>query len=263
MIYNSVSAKEVIGRISTKYRFQSSDWIANAPMWIFEGLNALGNYNALVKTSQVKTIKDFKTEMPCDLVAIYAIEHNGQRLAYSGDTTHFNQYCEPRTTDMIPADGTVIDIITDPSQGAANVVSSELYKTRGHGYEDGNSYQINPGYIVTSFESGTIKVHFSKYPVGSDGWPLIPDNHWTKEALQWYLVTCILLGGVEHPVVKFEMAESRWNHYHTRAMNYNAYPSLDKMDRLRRTWTRLIPPDHAIDDFFMGMENTEKIITES
>jgi len=261
MIYQSVSGKVILGRIATKFRFQSADWLANAPIWLFEAIEALGNYNQLVKTSKELTSSSFRAEMPCNLVAIYAIEYNGHRLPYSGDLTHFNQYCYPRTTSPIPADGTVVDIITGLSIGAENVVNSNLYGPSRYGGIEGNSYQINPGYIITSFESGKIKVHFSVYPVGEDGWPTVPDNYYTKEAMQWYIVSCILLGGVEHSVITYEYANSMWEKFVVQARNYNAYPSIDQVDKLKRTWVRMIPPDYTSDDFFIGIENNEKIIT--
>ncbi len=258
MIYRLVSAKVVLGRFATRFRLQSSDWIGNAAMWMFDGIEALGSHAQLEKHSSIEQVIGHRASMPCDLVSFRAIEYKGHNLPYSGDLTMYNQYCLPRSTSMRPNDDSYVEeIIPGLSQSTQKLIDG--IALRPENKPTGVYFGLNPGYIITSFESGEIKLHYDRYPSDEDGWPMVPDNYQSKEALMWYMMYCILLGGVEHPTVNLQMAETNWERFLTKARNYNAMPDIQRTEMMRRAWVRMIPPFHAADDFFMGLEDTEKI----
>lgn len=220
-------------------------------------------YTALVKTSERKNVIDFRAELPCDLVSLYAVEYNGMRLPYSGDQTHFNLWCESRTTNMIPNDGDSVEfgVLAGNSAAAEALNESNLMGRILGDRADGASYQINPGYIVTSFETGIIKLHYAKYPTDSEGFPLIPDVEVVKEAMMWYMMKNILMSGYEHPVFRFGDAERRYNSYREEAWVRMRDISVDQAEKMVRTMNRLIPRNYEYENFFMGSHNTERIET--
>lgn len=263
MIYQTCSAKVVLGRM-TRFQIQSTHWIGNLPVWIGEAMADMNAYSALVKTSARRNIVGYRTEIPCDLVSLYAVEENGYRLPYSGDQSHFNLWCEPRTTNMIPVDGTQITygVLEGNTLGSVSGLNNSPLMGPALPVRDaGRSYQLNPGYIITSFEEGVVKLHYSKYPTDEDGLPMIPDIEAVKTAMMWYIFMNLLASGYEHPVFKYQDAEARYNSFREEAWDRMRGMSVDTAERLRRSMVRLIPREYQYEDFFMGSHNTERIDT--
>lgn len=259
-VYRTTSSKAVLARVWRTFKPTEPGWKFDAVAWIGEGLEMIGHFSGTYrKSSPVKgetgaiVTKNHRAKLPCDLESIFGVEYNGYRLPYGGDITLPGLVCDERTTAIEPQN---VDHNEELLMGTSKVNISPL---PAQSIPTNDYYQINPDYIITSFESGHVRLHYNAFYTDKDGLPLIPDRSEFVVALSWYIMMNMLLGGYKHPVVNFQEAQRQWDHYATLAANYAAYPSIDKMDLFRRMWTRMIPEDNFPDDFFMGAEQSQDI----
>jgi hypothetical protein len=151
------------------------------------------------------------------------VEYNGRPLPYSA----------------------AVNIFTGSNDTAAPSVRS--------GYE---GFSYIPNGIITHLASGAVRFHYKKFPIDDEGFPLIPDNQDFLEAIQWWLIRCIILSGTPHPTIDFKMADSLWVRYCGKAQNAG-FPDIPKMEAFKDNFLRIIPRVNMYSDFFLQSGNKE------
>lgn len=101
----------------------------------------------------------------------------------------------------------------------------------------GNYYTRNGVYINTPFEEGCVRLIGKQYPTDENGYPLIPDGQWHKEAISMHVIMKMIMAGYKHPVFDYKMAANLWETYYPRAQNEGVHPNIDNMERFRLMWT--------------------------
>lgn len=265
MIYKLISAKSIIAKIYRDFKPTIPGWEGSAIEWIGEATEAIGQSAGLIKKStgnegclDAVVVSDHRAKLPCDLVNLLAVEYIGRRLPYGGDITGSGLPDQARTTDIY-SNTSSTNAVTEVIPGVSESVTRLLDKVIGPEQILTDYYLINPNYIQTSFESGHIKLHYEAYPTCADGYPLVPDHYYYSTAITWYVMSKLLLLGYTNPVIDFNKAHQFWCEYKILAQNKAAFPSIDKMDRFRNMWVRLIPDQTLPDDFFAGGETKESI----
>ncbi len=204
MIYKTISSKAVIQKIYRDLKPTDASWTTDAVEWIGEALDFIGYHAGFEKKVIDLTVSDFKAPIPSDLYHILTVEYSGIPLSYGVAKTAYDK--EIRLNEALR-----------------------------------DYYVINPNYIITSFEKGDIKVHYDAYMLDEEGFPLVPDNIYYKQALEWYVIRQMLLGGYTNPNFNWQIADQMWQRYCQSAQNDAMFPSIDKMESFRETWVRLIP----------------------
>ncbi len=267
MIYKLTSSKSVIAKVYRDFKPTIPGWEASAFEWIGEAIESIGQSATLEKKSTGDencnnpiNIVNYRAKLPCELVNLIAVEYNGRKLPYGGDITGYSAPTNTRTT-QIYSDRINQNIDQEIIPGVSNSVAIVAASSRVIPPEDpqGDRYFINPNYIITSFESGFIKIYYEAYPVCSDGFPMIPDHYYFTTAITWYIMSKLMLLGYTNPVIDFKDAEQRWFDYKQLAADKAGFPSIDKMERFKNMWVRLIPSQTLSDDFFAGGESQERI----
>ena len=253
--YKFISSKEVIGKVFRDLKPTDSSWTMDAVEWIGEALDFIGYHGAFEKKAETVTVADFRAPFPCDLYALRAVEYQGRALVEGTSTAGYDT---DRTTLSTPnTSGTITTAAvfqTDPNDPDTAQQGSTTNRGQGTEY-----YLMNAGYIVTSFEAGDIKLHYTAYPTDADGFPMVPDNIYVKQALEWYIIRQMMMGGYVHPVFNWQVADQKWGHYCVAAGNDMMYPSIDKMESMKNMFVRMIPNMNAHSDFFDGMENQQRL----
>ena len=258
MNYKFISSKEVIGKVFRDLKPKDSSWTMDAVEWIGEALDFIGYHGAFEKKVDTVTVSSHKAMIPCDLYTLIQVEYNGQALVFGTDTAGYDT---DRTTAAVPAtQGTVHTSAvfqtnpTDDSSSPAFTLQTTSASNYGTDY-----YLLNAGYIVTSFEEGTLKLHYTAYPTDGDGFPMVPDNIYVKQALEWYIIRQMMMGGYIHPVFNWQVADQKWGHYCVAAGNDLAFPSIDKMETMKNMFVRMAPNMNAHADFFQGQETQGRL----
>lgn len=88
MEYRSVSIKDVIGRVIRNTRITNTEYIDSMNEWIPEAMGMLKTRVVLSPKHIDLKVNFHKTQIPCGLQSILAVEYKGQRLRYyTGDKT--------------------------------------------------------------------------------------------------------------------------------------------------------------------------------
>jgi hypothetical protein len=264
MIYKSVSSKAVIAKVFRDLKPTTDTWVIDAVEWIGEALEFIGYIGGLERKALTLKVKNHRALLPCELVDILQVEYQGSALPYGTDTTGFDLPNAKRTTSPSPySPGSITTAAVFKTKANEHPSGADTFKEQkevtSSGYGGGDYYVINPDYLQTSFEKGDVKVHFSSYPICKDGFPKVPDNIYYKQALEWYVIRQMLMGGYSHPFINWQVADQKWGHYCVAAQNDAAYPSIDKMESFKNMWVRMIPNINAHSDFFMGNNTQERL----
>lgn len=177
MIYQLVSSKEIVARLENDFDVDHSDWISRAPLWIANALDILQFMSTYEDKYIDLTVENYIVQLPDDapqdIRRILGVEYEGFLIKRLN----------------------VINPIKQPT------VSSE--------YSTLETYSIKNGYIVTSFEDGTIRLYYQSPAIEWDinnqvYWPKVPANSIVQTAIEWYLLVCMLRRGYRHPTYSLD-----------------------------------------------------------
>lgn len=227
MNYKLVSCKTILSKLYRDLKPGISSWETDAIEWIGEVVEFIGFTGIFPKKTVTLKVRDFKAAFPCDFYQLIEVVYKGERLPY-GEA--FEQ------TDYLAS--TSYDVHQAKNPDFPNVVSRFVHDLPK---PQGNYYLINSGNILTSFEHGEIELVYDAFSVDEDGYPMIPDNIYFKDAAFWYVLKQMILGGYTQTPIKYEYANTSWLIAKTKAENELAFPTPEKAEHFRNMWVRMIP----------------------
>ena len=257
MNYKTRSCKYIIEKVFRDLKPNDSSWTTDAVEWIGVVLEYISINPILERKAKTFEVTNFRSALPSDLMHINQVEYNGRPLVFGTDTTSYDLPNAPSTTHAQGLGSESIataSFTTNPQ--STNPDYNETFYQRKHTRISQNVndyYVLNPNYIQTSFEEGTIKIHYSAIPVDDCGYPLVPDNVYFSQACFWYILKHMIMGGYQNPIFNYEYADNKWNEYCIKAGNDLMFPSVDKIESMKNQWVRLIPNINFHGDFFKGM----------
>ncbi len=242
----TISAKAVIGKVLRDVRPASKSFEYDAMQWIGEAIEFIGHHAGFVPQTETLTVTDNRALLPCNyyLVRPKGVRYNGVPLVYGYNGGAYEPDSAPTYISQLNVDGdtSITEKYGRPVE-ASHRASDEYY-------------MLNNNYIITSFESGEITMKFWAFPVGEDGFPFIPDNIYYKEALMWYVISKLIMGGMRHPIFSYDFAYNKWLTYCSSAANDIAFPTPDQMDKFTANWARLIPASGLEEDDYYEHDTT-------
>jgi hypothetical protein len=227
MNYRTVSSKAIIEKVFRSLGnlvSQDSDrLLGNGIEWIGEGLQLIGILPAMDKISEVFIVEQSRVPLPCNLYLIESVSYKDEWLPYSGRKFNYDLHC----TNCI-----------NEYDAAKNLDFS---------------YTVNPNYLMTNLPDGEeICISYVGFKIDEEGFPEVPDNQQTKEALFWFILRSMMLGGFEHPnkQITFQTCDELWKRYAAQAdVTLNMLDS-GRMETFRRMWVRMIPDQNRYKNFF-------------
>lgn len=246
----TVSSKNIIAKVFRDFGIQETNFVHNAVEWVGEALERIGT-TVIYKNVVCKyTVCDHKVCIPPNLERIEAISYNGKRLQLGADITTVG-YLSPYSDKIPTSDYEYLDASILPAnhEPTSRVVTSN-YPNEA---DELHYYNINPGYIITSFESGEILIYYKAFPTDESGFPLIWDNVYVREACAWSIIYRLLMSGYLHPVLNFQFAGQEYERFILLARSAD-FPDIDRMERFRDMWVRMVPDVDAYTRFFQHAE---------
>lgn len=219
MIYQLTSCKEIIARLNNNFDIDFTDWITRAPLWIADALHSMEMVSAYEEVSLPLTIENYYVSLPNDAVQdikrILGVAYNKQLLIR---LNVINPYKLPKTN--------------------IRTYSSE-------------TYNIKNGYITTSIEEGEIILFYERVAVEYDEqrmiyFPLVPNDSVIQQAIEWYLIYCILRKGHKHSTYSLESNNPytnpalMWEKEKKIAMNKGSKLDPDERANLSKTLTTFL-----------------------
>lgn len=233
MIYKFKSSKSIIAKLyrdlGTNTEINESDVIE----WIAEAMSRIGAYSQYLDKSIVLEVTNHRVILPCDFVFPIDIAHDGKPMAWQGKAMINNYLCED--CNQIPKCCT----------------------------ED--TFYIQNNYINTSFEEGELCMVYQAVMTDPDGYPMVPDNTYFDEALSTYCT--FRLDRIEYrkgkiPKDIYMESQRDWLFYVNSARGAANMPDINKLERLKNVWLRLIPLTNDYNNFFSNNGNKERKYTQ-
>lgn len=217
-----VSSKKVIRKIYRDLKPNYENWVGDAYDWMGEAMLHIGTFAGFETVREHKlTVKDFRAPLPCGFIEEKLLTYRGNRL-------------------------------NKITSGVAFRKENDLTFTDDHMYE-GHGYIPEPGYYRFTFEqadAGDVLLDFKRFKLDPEGLPMIPDNIAYLEALEFYVLRQMIMGGYKHPIFNYQVADQIWKSKCILASNDLRYPSIDDAERTRRWWTSMVPRTAGyMDDF--------------
>lgn len=232
MLYNLVSIERIIGKILRDTRIQDTAYTADMYEWIPEAMQMLQTRNTPVPAVKDVKITFHRGSLPLAITTLVGCAYNGTRMVYRDGVVNIEQ--ERKLPYMYLSRGVQRTTVND-----TKIWDNELWLLPESTTE---WYNLNPGCIVSSIESGTIRVFYTKMPHDERGFPLVPDNTNYQEAVYWFVRAKLIGTGHKDSVYGNDdrLPLERFEQYAGRAINEIRYPTTDMLDKQVLAQTRLI-----------------------
>ena len=258
MIYKYSSIYEVINKLyrdlDTPKEFPFEDCIE----WAGEALDKIGAaYQYLDKvTGDLENpdliIQDYRAELPCDFKSLTAIAINGKPAFYDGNTFYKigDGACCSGSLRQINTPNTVFKDNFGNEYSDYGAIGMPSYQV-----EDRYKFNINDNYIFTNTKDGTICLAYKSIPSDSEGFPLIPDNVYYREAIVSYITKMLDYrrwrnNPSNDTKALFDQSNRDWLFYVGAAGVQGIMPDVSKMEKLSNDFRSLIPKIKKYNKFF-------------
>lgn len=249
MVYKSCSIDGVIGKIIRDTRVQDTAYLIDMSEWIPEVLESL-RYEAPLTSEPVEVPIHFhKGKLPCGLIYIDAVEWRGTRLKHGNSVKNIRTSKRIDPSAHQPETWTSIPTKT-PTPDGNGIWLGDLRKVKESPWNTKHYYQLELDYILTSFETGCVRVYYKSAPHDERGLPLIPDNQHLKEAIYYYVRSKMIGAGYEDKVFKEQTCYDRYNQFLQMASCEIDFPSPDMMEERVNTFARFIPAEGYYESYF-------------
>jgi len=241
MNYKLVSSKQIIAKVFRDLKPDTGSFVTDSLEWIGEALEFIGVHSGLEKKFEEVEMINHRGDLPCDLHLISGVEYLGERLNYGSD---FRAHALPDGGITNPYALSIVTTAYETDPQDPNTFKEVNASTYGSDY-----YTLDAGVIRTSFDAGTIIIYYMGIPMDCDFFPKVPDNATTKEAIVWYILRQMIMGGYKHPIFSFDYCDAKWESYCGKAQNDLMFPSPDKAEQFRKMWVNMIPNINAYNSF--------------
>lgn len=249
MVYGYKSIDPVVAMVIRNTRVSDMSFIADMHDWISEAL-AIMSCNYMLGFLYADLNAYFHTiPIPCDAASIEGVEFEGRRLPLTLQSIHpraaanlqINKGSTPNTWVSIP---------TTEQVGEHTFYSSSLVEYNDLDEHPGHYFQLEPGAIITSFETGCVRVHYKGIKKDSRGIPLIPDLEAVRQACYFYCRKMMVGAGFEDPAYKLEYLEQMFEVWAGRAIGRMSQETPDMAEAQVASGTRFVPPAGYYESFF-------------
>lgn len=275
----TISCKYSFQRLLANHNIHHSNEESNMIDWVGQAMRFIGKHAGFtVKICTNVYVDNYHTCYPLGTEGIIAIMYKNQLLPLGSDLSGIGYERKlDKTSDNlnIMQQETVLEInglleqqkglvemyaVTPTDELASKIeyVSGrinalEVYSSTlniyqvGRGslnYTSGEFWNSKLDLIQTSFERGYIDIVYTSLPIDNDGYPLLIDNEYYIQAIEWYIILMLIQKGYSHPIFDWKTAyamfwgnpqlgESGWK---AKAANNVRIPSLQDAERFTRMW---------------------------
>ena len=241
MLYKNTSVKFIVEKLYRDFAHQEELDIWDLVEWAGEALEFIGAGSQFENFYQEMNIKNHRALLPCNFHSLIAISFDGSPLPISAATIG------------VPSD-------SESSGNALNSVpvNQENFplETTRNVTERGASYNISNNYLIASFEEDTVLMAYKGVAVDDEGFPLIPDNVYYRQAITNYCQMMMdrqMWRGGKLPEAVYRDSQRDWQFFCQGSRSAANFPNVDKMDSIKNQWIRLKPQINRHDNFFQDL----------
>ena len=197
--------------------------LETAIQYTLDFIGVMGLPNVYVDKVETVDIKEYRGELPCDLIAVNQVRLHKNGIALRAMTDNFNAY-------------PTHDHDRDCERGEPS------FKTQGR-------------VIFTSIREEKVDISYKAIMLDDDGLPLIPDNSVFLKALELYIkkewFTILFDMGKISPAV-LNNTQQEYAFKAGQCNNEFVIPSVSEMEAITNMWNQLIP---RVTEFRRGFKN--------
>lgn len=236
MISGYTSIKQVFAKIYRDLDINQEIPESSMLEWSAEALLFIGSYSQFNEESECLTLVNGKAKLPCDFYKLVDINYKGYPVYWATNTNASNYQCD---NCKIPICST--------------------------NYCDYTFY-LNDSYLISNIENqddveANICIVYLAIPTDKEGYPMVPDDVYFREALTAYIIKKIdwqeWRKGKQTDKVK-EDSEKNWMFYVNAARGSANQPNLQQLERIKNIWRRLLPLSNEYSRGFVNLGKQEK-----
>jgi hypothetical protein len=266
MLYKYVSAKVIIQQIMSRFGVIDGNLTYDALDWIGRGIGLIGTHANYVNVITPLEVDFHKIPYPDNFYQLNFIVYNGRKLRYGVKPTYFDPHSsgygttdDPLVLDLIQSvfakrelvevidnaeccDEKTLDDLNSKQQLLDTRIASLIdFVGTNQCYHGDEWFTNNPGgdCFDTSLECGTVYMSYKAYPVDKEGFPLIIDEAKYLEALEWYVMRCLIENGYKHPTLDYNSVDVKTRIALSRATNEHLKMSYEEYDNFIANWTNM------------------------
>lgn len=251
MSYGWTSIGEVVGRVIRRTGLKDTSLIPDMNEWIAEAMQLIQLTLTLEHTFDTTKSSFHKAKKPCGMAELYAIEYCGCRLPLNNTIRDPRAPWTPLSSFPSVLDAVFVSTVTRENTPSGNFLfTSEFQKLQDMSWHATSWYKEDGNYILTSFDSGEMKVFYGRVPVDRDGILMIPDEGNYKEALTWFLKARLAGRGVTND--SEDKCDQKFELWAGRSREQITLSSVEKMEATTNQLVRLLPDENYYESMFTG-----------
>ena len=199
--------------------------LETAIQYTLDFISAMGLPNVYVDKIETIDIKEYRGELPCDLISINQVRLHKNGMALRAMTDNFNAY------------------------------PTHDHEGRDWGERGEPSFKTQGRVIFTSIRHEKVDISYKAIMLDDEGLPLIPDNSTFLKALELYIkkewFTILFDMGKISPAV-LNNTQQEYAFKAGQCNNEFVIPSVSEMEAITNMWNQLIP---RVTEFRRGFKN--------
>lgn len=273
----TISSKYIIQRALANHTFDDTNWFNDSVDWIGQAMRFIGKHAGFpTKICTDVYIENYHTPYPLGLEGILAIMYKGAMLPLGSDISgigferinhkfvqsnqkiaNYDNILEINGLEQQKVELVELYAITPTQEiadkinyvaGRINALDLMISATNQYQYGrkdcEGQFYNTKQDTLQLSFEQGYIDIIYSAFPVDNEGFPLLIDNEYYIQAIEWYLILMLIQKGYQHPIFDWQKAydmffgdpNKRIIGWKDMAANNIRMPSIQDLERFTRMW---------------------------
>lgn len=201
-------------------------------------------------------IKDFRGELPCDLIAINQVRDTATDIYLRSMTDNFAAGMREKKEHATPPR-------IDPMNNARDIIRHQRwYIPPMHHYHEEPSFKTQGRIIYVSFPEGEVELSYKASPVDENGFPMLIDNENFLAALEAYIKKQVFTIKFEQGKITAGVLQNVQQEYAWLVGELDAeftIPSQSEMESITRMWNTLIPKVREFDNGFKHLGDREWI----
>jgi len=232
-----ISSNALIAELYQDFHIANSEWVHKAKRWVARGVEVMELSGYFEKTTKWQDVEEYSAPLPCDLRVLCVVLVEANVVSDSYNAAAIATAPAANSTDE---DGNTIEATYNENTSLLRLPLSNSLVI-GQPFQALSPHQEARGYINmfrlhTNFETGRVMYVYYRPPLDKEGFPMIPDFGLSLEALNYWIIYKLSIGGYKHPVIDFQTAWNMWNQLYPQAKNKINYPSLEEM----QSFTKMI-----------------------
>lgn len=242
-----ISSNAIIAELYQDFNLAGSEWVHKAKRWVARGIEIMELSGYFERATLWDTVEEYSVMLPCDMRVLCVVLIEGiSDTADNSISLPVATTPAANSTDQygnkIEVDYSLVSTLFRLPLTQSLAIGKPFENVRQANYARG---YINNGRLHTNFETGKVMFVYFRPPLDEEGFPMIPDFGLTIEALNYWIIYKMSIGGFSHPVISYDKAYAKWMELYPQARNKVNYPTLEEMQSFTEMMNNPIIGDWA------------------